>query len=73
MAEWKIITSASCGYCVMAKKLLQKEGIEYTEADVIDEMDTMSEYRLKTVPQIFKDGTLIPGGYTGLKEYFKGN
>ena len=32
----------------------------------------MQEYNLKTVPQIFIDGELLEGGYTGLKEYYDG-
>ena len=32
----------------------------------------MQEYNLKTVPQIFIDGKLLEGGYTGLKEYYDG-
>ena len=63
----EIITGEKCGYCDMAKELLQENKIIYTELAVIDNYETMSKYNLKTVPQIFVNGKLL-GGYTDLKE-----
>jgi len=62
-------TTEWCGYCVRAKQLLEKRGIEYEEVH----MDEDPEFRQKlldltgrwTVPQIFVDGRAI-GGYMEL-------
>ena len=64
-------TTEWCGYCVRAKALLDKRGIEYEEVH----MDGDPEFRQKlldmtghwTVPQIFVDGRSI-GGYMELRE-----
>ena len=42
------------------------------ELDVMEASALMEEYNLRTVPQIFIDGELLEGGYTGLKEYYDG-
>ena len=68
----KVITGEACWYCDQAKKLLSDNNIEYEEVDVFEASATMQEYNLRTVPQIFVEGELLDGGYTGLKEYFNG-
>ena len=72
MPDVKIITGILCGYCDAAKKLLQDHGQEYEELDVMEASALMEEYNLRTVPQIFIDGELLEGGYTGLKGYYNG-
>ena len=72
MPDVKIITGILCGYCDAAKKLLQDHGQEYEELDVMEASALMEEYNLRTVPQIFIDGELLEGGYTGLKGYYDG-
>tara|TARA_R100000353_G_scaffold133935_1_gene94945 strand:- start:1004 stop:1255 length:252 start_codon:yes stop_codon:yes gene_type:complete len=72
MPDVKIITGILCGYCDAAKKLLQDHGQDYEEVDVFEASALMEEYNLKTVPQIFIDGELVEGGYTGLKGYYDG-
>ena len=67
-----IVTGILCGYCDAAKDLLKFKGQEYEEVDVMEASAIMAEYNLKTVPQIFIDGELLEGGYTGLKEYYNG-
>lgn len=67
-----IVTGILCGYCDAAKDLLKFHGQEYEEVDVMEASAIMAEYNLKTVPQIFIDGELLEGGYTGLKEYYNG-
>lgn len=64
----KIVTSDWCTYCEAAKKLLRDNGLDYAEVDLADSFDLMAEYNLRTVPQIFVNGKLLAGGYTGLKE-----
>ena len=72
MKDVKLITGTFCWYCDSAKKLLQDHGQEYEELDVMEASALMEEYNLRTVPQIFIDGELLEGGYTGLKEYYDG-
>ena len=72
MENVKLITGTFCWYCDSAKKLLQDHGQEYEELDVMEASALMEEYNLRTVPQIFIEGELLEGGYTGLKEYYDG-
>ena len=72
MKNVKVITGELCWFCDQAKKLLQDHGQEYEELDVMEASGLMEEYNLRTVPQIFIDGELLEGGYTGLKEYYDG-
>ncbi len=72
MANVEIYTSPWCGYCHMAKKLLGKKGVEFTEYDVaaepgrLEEMVTRARGNQK-VPQIFIDGYHL-GGSDALME-----
>jgi|TARA_A100001388_G_C28746534_1_gene489768 glutaredoxin len=72
MPDVKIITGILCGYCDAAKSLLKFHNQDYEEVDVFEASALMEEYNLKTVPQIFIDGELVEGGYTGLKGYYDG-
>ena len=72
MKNVKIVTGCFCWFCDQAKKLLRDHGQEYEELDVMEASGLMEEYNLRTVPQIFIDGELLEGGYTGLKEYYDG-
>jgi glutaredoxin 3 len=71
MPKIVIYTSASCSYCVYAKKLLDSKGYTYTEIRVdIDSEKREEMMRLsgrRTVPQIFIDDESI-GGYDDLKK-----
>ncbi len=66
MAKVEIYTSPFCGYCHMAKMLLGKKGVEFTEYDVAgdpakrEEMVTRARGR-DQVPQIFIDGFHVGG------------
>ena len=58
-----------CGYCVRAKALLERRGLEYEEI-VMDDDPAFRQKLLEmtgrwTVPQIFIDDVAI-GGYTEL-------
>lgn len=68
--KFKIVTSEFCTYCNSAKMIMKQNNTEYEEVDVMDAMDLMQQNNLKTVPQIFIDDQLLPGGYKGLREYF---
>jgi len=70
MAEVVLYTSTFCGYCVAAKRLLERKGVAFEEINLQlqperrAEMLARSEGRY-TVPQIFIDGRGI-GGYDEL-------
>ena len=58
MKEVKIYTTQSCPFCVKAKRLLQRKGVEYEELRVDLKPELIAEAveksgGLRTVPQIF--------------------
>jgi glutaredoxin 3 len=61
----EIYTTPYCPYCVRAKALLDKKGVEYTETDVSDSglraAMTKRAGGSRTVPQIFIDDRHIGG------------
>ncbi|MBI1182479.1 MAG: glutaredoxin 3 [Alphaproteobacteria bacterium] len=66
MAEVVIYTSAFCGYCARAKRLLREKGVDYQEIGVDMNPDLRAEMQQKargayTVPQIFINGTHVGG------------
>jgi glutaredoxin len=70
-AEW-------CNFCKQAVSLCESKSIEYDYIDVDDSANMRQlEERLgskaRTVPQIFKDGLLVPGGFTGLRQELANN
>ena len=69
----KIFTTKSCGYCFLAKKLLERNNYNYKEIDVSDREDLrqkMTELSngLRTVPQIFIGKKHI-GGFSELNKF----
>lgn len=67
-----IYSTPSCGYCVMAKRLLDRKGAPYEEVDVSRQPQLRAEMVGRaggrmTVPQIFIGGQHV-GGYTDLAE-----
>jgi glutaredoxin 3 len=69
MPEILIYTTAICPYCMMAKRLLDKKGISYTEINVDANPGLREEMVLKTnrrtVPQIYI-GDYHVGGFDEL-------
>ena len=66
----KMYSLNRCRYCVLAKSLLHKKGVQFDLIDVknpIYRSQMISETGLRTVPQIFIDGHHI-GGWSQLKE-----
>ncbi len=66
MSRVEIYTTALCGYCARAKRLLSAKGIGFEEIDVTFDPERRSEMTnrtggRRTVPQIFIDGTPIGG------------
>ena len=69
MARIRMYSTTWCGYCVRAKALLERRGLEYEEI-VMDDDPAFRQKLLDmtgrwTVPQIFIDDRPI-GGYTEL-------
>ena len=66
MTRVRMYTTPICPYCVRAKALLKKKGVEVEEVDVFAdsgaraEMEAKSQGR-KTVPQIFVGETYVGG------------
>ena len=67
--ETKIIiyTTKTCGYCYLAKNLLKKYSLKYTEIDVssniIRNQMIKKSSGIKTVPQIFFNKNHVGGFY----------
>ncbi|NDF14997.1 glutaredoxin [bacterium] len=72
MKKITMYSMLNCPYCVKAKALLTQRGVAF-ETIMIDEWsdsewdDFAKKSGMKTVPQIYVDGSLI-GGYTQLAE-----
>jgi glutaredoxin 3 len=67
----EIYTIRNCGFCAMAKEMLQSHGLKYTEYDVKADSkkarEMMRRTRSNSMPQIFIDGEFV-GGCHELKE-----
>jgi glutaredoxin 3 len=65
MARVEVYTTASCPFCVRAKRLLQARGVPYDEIDVGGDAEARAALvrrtGRRTVPQIFIDGRAIGG------------
>ncbi len=73
MNEVLIYTKNSCLHCFTAKELLKKKGIEYQEIDITNSTEKIDDLSnktggMRTVPQIFVNGTHL-GGYNELLNY----
>ncbi|HEX5057659.1 MAG TPA: glutaredoxin domain-containing protein [Gammaproteobacteria bacterium] len=67
----EIYTIRACGFCAMAKEMLQSHGIHYMEHDVTSDAlkrrEMLRRSRSRGLPQIFIDGEFV-GGCHELKE-----
>jgi glutaredoxin len=64
-----VYSKDSCPFCDRAKKLLESRGVEYKEINVsvdTEAREFLIDQGLRSVPQIYRGTTLIPGGYQGL-------
>lgn len=64
-----IYTKDNCQFCDMAKALLEARGVPFTTINVSEKSearDFLIENGHRSVPQIFKGTTHIPGGYQGI-------
>lgn len=65
-AEW-------CNFCKQAVSLCESKAVVYEYIDIDETANLrMLEERMgskvRTVPQIFLDGNLVPGGFNGLQQ-----
>ena len=68
---YTIYTQNSCGYCHLAKSLMNDRGVAFIEVSLEHDQEArimLKEMKCRTVPQIF-DGELHIGGYTELVDY----
>lgn len=66
MANVTVYSTTVCPYCVRAKQLLQRKGIEYKEINLSTEApevrtELMQRTNFRTVPQIFIHDQFIGG------------
>ena len=66
MKPVRIYTTPICPYCVRAKSLFKKKGVDVQEVDVLMDLDARQEMEAKTggarsVPQIFIGDTHVGG------------
>lgn len=66
MSRVVIYTTAMCGYCARAKRLLTNKGISFEEIDVTFDPERRREMMeraggRRTVPQVFIDGDCLGG------------
>ena len=69
---YTIYTRDGCGFCEMAKQIMQEKGILYKEINIweaADGMNFMKENNHRTVPQILDENDFLIGGYTQLNEF----
>lgn len=70
MLEIIIYTGRLCPYCTMAKRLLDRKGVSYSEIDVDSEpnlrQQLMEKTKRRTVPQIYIGDRHI-GGFDDLQ------
>ncbi|MEW7976934.1 MAG: glutaredoxin 3 [Candidatus Sedimenticola endophacoides] len=71
MPKVEVYSTAICPYCVRAKELLGRKGVEYQEKMIEGDRELMREMitrsNRRTVPQIFIDDFHV-GGYDDLAE-----
>jgi glutaredoxin len=64
-----VYSKPQCPFCDRAKQLLESRGVKYTVIDVSvtpGAKEYLVDQGLRSVPQIYRGTTLIPGGYQGL-------
>ena len=73
-SKYLIYGTSGCNYCTMAKELARVLELDYEYIDIYEDTsayDMIKALKLETIPQIFKDDHLVPGGYVGLEASLK--
>lgn len=66
-----VYSKNNCPFCDRATALLESKEIPFTVIKMEDEpgaREFLVDQGLRSVPQIFKDGVLLPGGFQGLAD-----
>jgi glutaredoxin len=73
-----VYTKNDCPYCDRAKALLESKSVPYKAINIQENPEArefLMNQGLRSVPQIFDDTTLLPGGFQGLdskpQEFFE--
>lgn len=64
-----LYTKQNCPDCIKSKALLDSESIEYEVRDVETDFEAQQQLAsmgLRSLPQVFKNNSLVPNGYNGL-------
>lgn len=64
-----LYTKEKCPDCIKAKSLLESEDIDYQTKNIEEDFEAQQQLAnmgLRSLPQVFKDGSLVPNGYQGL-------
>ncbi len=79
MRKFEVFSTENCKYCRLAKDLLTRQNLPYTEYMVDKKPEKYKKYyesltgnEIRSVPQIFFDGEFI-GGYQDLQKYLLKN
>ena len=68
-----VYTKNNCGFCMMAKALLNNHDMANQEVNIEDDEDLkmfMISQGHRTMPQIYQDDEIfVEGGFQGLKEH----
>ena len=66
-----VYSKNNCPFCDRTTALLESKEIPFTVIKMEDEpgaREFLVDQGLRSVPQIFKDGVLLPGGFQGLAD-----
>lgn len=69
---YEVFSMEGCAKCVDAAKLLTAKGLEHKVTKIDESADAAAFIRReqhRSMPQIYRDGVLIPGGFAGLQSY----
>lgn len=71
MAKVEMYSTRFCPYCILARQLLSKKGVAFSDTDVGGNPEMRQKLRertgRRTVPQIFINGRSV-GGYDDISE-----
>lgn len=66
-----VYSKNNCPFCVQAKRLLESKNVPYEEINIEDQPEArqmLLDRGLRSVPQIFNQEELVPGGFQGLSK-----
>jgi glutaredoxin 3 len=66
-----VYSKINCQFCYRAKALLESKDVPFKIIKMEENSgarEFLMEQGLRSVPQIFKNGVLIPGGFQGLAD-----